>query len=107
MLALVCLFLAPAPTPEPAPFSATISAPATVELGKVPAVKVEIKNLAGKEVLLVGSLDASDCKWRFPYAYFTVIGPDGKDVVKGIGRCGNTNPLREQDFVAVKPGAAF
>lgn len=104
MLVLAVLL---ASSPEPSPLSARISAPATVELGKAPAVKVEIKNLMGKEILLVGSLDASDCKWRYPHAWFEVIGPDGKSAVKGAMRCGNTNALREKDFVAVKKDGTF
>jgi hypothetical protein len=68
---------------------------------------VEITNLTGEDVYLVGSLDASDCKWRYPYCYFEVIGPDGKSTVQGIGRCGNMNPLREEDFIKVQRGGKF
>jgi hypothetical protein len=106
---LVSAFLAPRPEPkpEPTPLSAHLTADAFVPLGKAPAVKVTIKNLSGREALLVGSLDASDCKWRYPHCWFEIIGPDGKSSVKGIGRCGNTNPLREKDFVKVKAGGTF
>lgn len=109
MLHLSALIVAafPAPVPEPAPLSAHLTADAVVPLGKAPKVTVAIKNLTGREALLVGSLDASDCRWRYPHCWFEIIGPDGKSAVKGIGRCGNTNGLREKDFVRVKAGGTF
>ncbi len=107
LLAAAILGVAAGPSPEPAPLSVTISADPTVELGKAPAIKVAIKNLTGRETLLVGSLDGSDCGMRFPHCRFEVIGPDGKSAVRGIGRCGNTNPIREKDIVRVKAGAVF
>ncbi|MGL6076368.1 MAG: hypothetical protein ACRC8S_19620 [Fimbriiglobus sp.] len=56
---------------------------------------------------LVGSLDASNCKWRYPHCYFEVTGPDGKPVVRKIDRCPNMNRLRAKDFVKVPPSGAF
>src|SRR5262249_45802626 len=89
------------------PLSCTIHADRTCELGKAPNVKVAITNQTNADIYLVGSLDASDCKWRYPYCSFEVIGPNGNSAVQGIMRCGNMNTLREQDFVKVKPGAPF
>lgn len=73
--------------------------------GEVPALKVSIVNQSGKEIYLVGSLDGSDLKWRRPYCYFTIEKPAPGDI--SIGRCGNMNRLRAEDFVRVGPGEAF
>jgi hypothetical protein len=97
---------APAPAPK-ALLASTIQANATCPLGQAPQVRVTIHNRTHGDVYLVGSLDASDCKWRYPHAYFEVIGPDGKSAVQGIGRCGLMNPLREKDFVKVPPRGRF
>lgn len=100
-----------APVPEQPkgrpPVGCTITAPPTVEQGQVPPVAVALTNQTAADIYLVGSLDASDCKWRLPYCYFEVTGPDGTSPVKGIGRCGNMNTLREKDFVKVAPGKSF
>jgi hypothetical protein len=77
-------------------------------LGSVPKVTVAITNEAGTDIYLVGSLDGSDWKGRYPYCYFEVIGPDGKSAVPELiledPLC---SPLREKDFVKVAPGEAF
>jgi hypothetical protein len=91
-----------------APLSCTVSCDdLTCNLGEVPAIQVRITNDGGEEVYLVGSLDGSDCRMRFPHCYFEITGPDGNPAERQIGRCGNTNPLREQDFVKVLPGGSF
>jgi hypothetical protein len=113
LLSLACaasLFAVPAPTPKPGkggPLSCQISAEATCELGKAPRVTVKLTNRTRGDLTLIGSLDGSDCKMRYPHAYFEVIGPDGKSAVKGLGRCGNTNPLTVKDFVKVPSGGSF
>ena len=107
---IAALFAAPAPlrwTEKGGPLSCRISADATCELGKAPRVTVKLTNRTRGEIMLVGSLDGSDCKMRYPPAYFEVIGPDGKSAVKGVGRCGNTNPLTVKDFVKVPAGGSF
>jgi hypothetical protein len=95
------------PTPEPAALTCRISAPATCELGKAPDVTIKITNHTGRAIYLCNSLDGSDSKMRFPHVYFEVIGPNGQSSVRGYGRCGNTNPLRTQDFVKVAANATF
>lgn len=90
-----------------APVSCTIKGDATCEMGKAPKITVALTHQTEATIYLVGSLDASDCKWRYPYCYFEVTGPDGKSAVRAIGRCGNMNTLREKDFVKVTPGEAF
>jgi len=110
-LAAVLAAAGAAPIPDGAkarpPVTCTITAPPTVEQGQVPRVTVALTNNTAAEMLLVGSLDGSDCKMRFPHCTFEITGPDGKSPVKGIGRCGNMNTLREKDFVRVAPGKSF
>jgi hypothetical protein len=96
------------PVPATIPLGCTIRGKPTIELGKAPKITVAITNQTNADIYLVGSLDGSDCKWRFPHCYFEVTGPDGKSAVQGIGRfCGNMNTLREKDFVKVSPGSEF
>lgn len=112
MLALLLTLVAPpAPQPSPEPqglgLIATLKADATCVAGKAPNVRVTIRNNLGRDVLLVGSLDASDCKRRYPHCYFEVIRPDGTSVPLSVPRCGNKNPLRDRDFVAVPRNGTF
>jgi hypothetical protein len=79
----------------------------TCKVGEAPKITVGLTNQSSREVYLVGSLDASDCKWRYPHCYFEVIGPTGAPSVRGIGRCGNMNTLRAKDFVKVPSGGTF
>jgi hypothetical protein len=75
-------------------------------VGELPDFTVEIANNTGMDIYLIGSLDGSDVKWRMPYCYFTIQKPK-PDTVDMIGRCGNMNTLKPQDFVFVKDGAKF
>jgi hypothetical protein len=98
----------PKSAPEKELLGCTIRSERTCELGKVSKVTVTITNQTKADIYLVGSLDASDCKWRYPHCYFEVTGPDGKSAVQESGRwCGYMNRLREKDFVKVPPGKAF
>jgi len=75
-------------------------------IGELPDLAVEITNNTGKDIYLIGSLDASDMKWRMPYCYFTIEKPK-PDTMRLFGRCGNMNTLRTEDFVLVKAGQKF
>lgn len=84
-----------------------IRAEPTCKLGESPKVTVELINRGNQAIYLVGSLDASDSKWRYPHCYFEVIGPDGASAVKQYGRCGNMNTLRKEDFFKIPAGGTF
>jgi len=75
-------------------------------VGESPEFQVRLHNRMDRPVTLVGSLDASDLAWRYPHCSFQIEGPEGHQG-HGIGRCGNTNPLRRQDFVPVPAGESF
>ncbi len=76
------------------------------EIGETPEITVTIKNNSGKDVYLIGSLDASEYKWRSPYCYFEINKPNNisSPILK---RCGNMNSLRKEDFKLVKSGQSF
>lgn len=110
MALVVPLAVAAAPGERPAaglPLECRISAKPQLRVGTRPVVDVRIFNRTADEIYLVGSLDASDVRWRYPHAYFEVTGPDGRPAVRGGARCGNRNALRAQDFVKIAPGASL
>lgn len=79
-----------------------------VEAGRVPAVKIRLRNLSDGEVCVVRSLDASDCGWRYPKYTARILDPDGKDVTPKMGgRCGNMNAITEGDVSKLAPGVEF
>lgn len=93
--------------PEEGEITCTISAEKTeYAVGESPEIKVTLHNKTGQEIVLVGSLDASDLGWRYPICDFKIEGPPDHSV-NGIGRCGNTNPLRLKDFITVPAGGKF
>jgi hypothetical protein len=79
----------------------------TCMLGTAPKITVALINQSDSGIYLVGSLDASDCQWRYPHCYFEVTGPDGAPATRSTARCGNMNQLREKDLVRVRPGSNF
>lgn len=110
---LVCLISVEtsdtAPGEEPkevnAPIGVVLSAgQATYEVGQRPKFTVRITNHTDRPMLLVGSLDGSDVGWRYPKL---TVQRDGPVEPEGISRCGNTNNLKPNDFIAVEPGESF
>lgn len=75
------------------------------KVGELPKLTLKIYNDTKEDVYFIGSLDGSDVKWRFPYCYYTIDGPEVKKIK--LQRCGNMNTLRVEDFRLVKPGQAF
>lgn len=93
--------------PHSLPVTAVLKATKTdYVVGETPQIQVGLKNESDDPVVLVGSLDASDIRWRYPYCYLEIKGPPDAQQW-GLGRCGNTNPLRREDFVTVQPGEVF
>lgn len=74
-------------------------------IGEVPEITVEIKNKSSNKIYLIGSLDGSDIKMRYPYCYFTIEKPT-EDKLQ-FARCGNTNSLECNDFVKIERGDSF
>jgi hypothetical protein len=79
-----------------------------IEQGTLPPVTVSIINETDKPIVLLGSLDGSDVGWRYPKCGFELFDENKKPLsLGGIGRCGNMNPLRAEDFVQVGSGNRF
>jgi hypothetical protein len=77
----------------------------TYRAGELLQINVSISNNTKKSIYLPGCLDGSLNRFRFPYCYFTIIGPDGE--VPMPAGCRTTNRLREEDFVKLKKGDSF
>jgi hypothetical protein len=93
---------------RPSALECIVRAEKTCALGNAPQVSVRIVNRTSEDVLMVGSLDGSDIQRRYPYCYFQVIGPDGKNTIHArSSSCGYLNPLRVKDFVKVPKGGQF
>ena len=105
-IVLLSVFYHVGTTAEPL-VTCTIRAQPAREHGNAPSVSVKLINRTDHEIALVGSLDGSEEKWRYPYCYFEIIGPDGRSTIRPVRRCGNMNALRKEEFVSVPPGGAF
>jgi hypothetical protein len=77
------------------------------KLGELPQLDVQIVNVSDKDISMISALDGSEMLWRMPYCYYTIEKPGGRIDTPRASRCGNTDPIREEDFVTVKPGASF
>lgn len=73
-------------------------------VGDRPEVAARLINDTAQAVNLVGSLDDSERKARYPYAYFEVLGPPSGVAQERFFYCGYINALRDADFVEVPPG---
>ena len=90
------------------PLGCVIRSDPTCVLGQPPKITVALINQTTSDVYLVGSLDGSDGKFRYPFCYFEVTGPDGRPAPSLMARlCANMNTLREKDFVKVPPRGRF
>jgi hypothetical protein len=110
LLLIITIFLASFITDKrstnPVDLSCTISSDKTIyKVGELPKFTVEIINSSKNDIYLIGSLDGSDVRWRFPYCYYTIERPS-PDTAR-LERCRNMNTLRIIDFKLVKAGQKF
>jgi len=85
----------------------TLEAKGPWYVGEKPPLSVKLWNHTDQTVPMVGCLDGSGVKWRYPYCYFKVIGPNGRKKTEGVLRCGFMNPLAVKDFRKITPGKSF
>ena len=76
-------------------------------VGEHPEISVKIYNKTQKPIWLVGSLEDSDIKWRYPYCWFDVYDEKGTNIREIIPRCGFMSNLSKENFVLVQPGQFF
>jgi hypothetical protein len=94
-----------------APISITLSSPKTVYKSgdDIPFTAITV-NRSGKSIDLIPQTDSMHWGLKAPYAGLESFNlSSGKWeglILKGVGRCGNSNPLKSEDFVAVAPGKA-
>ena len=99
---------AAAATPNRGPLACALRGEPTCELGSAPQLTVTLVNQTGEDIYLVGCLDGSYGKCRYPHCYFEVTGPDGQPIeLEYRRRCANMNTLRWADFTEVSPGGTF
>jgi hypothetical protein len=76
-------------------------------VGDQPEISARIINGAEKAIYLVGILDGSERKARYPHVYYDVSGVEGGLSETKYGLCGVLNPLRIEDFIRVEPASGF
>lgn len=79
----------------------------TYTVGEVPLMRVKIRNNLPNPIYLVGRLDGSDYRMRYPYCYFDVIDSAGRKPPPMFRGCGNVDELQVRDLVQVEPNSYF
>src|ERR1044072_1676319 len=65
-------------------------------------------NTSGAQIMLIPQGDGAQSGRKYPLCQIQVRGNNGRWIAPKLGPgCGNTNPIREQDFVELKPGKAI
>jgi len=87
-------------------FTCTLKADKEVyKVGEIPQLEVTITNNSKSDVYLIGALDGSDVKLRYPYCYYTIQKPD--NVSMSYARTRDIATLKPEEFRKVKPGKTF
>jgi hypothetical protein len=76
-------------------------------VGDQPEISARIINGTENTVYLVGYLDGSERKARYPHVYYDISGVEGGISETIFGGCGVLNPIRVEDFIRVEPGSDF
>lgn len=89
------------------PLLLTLAGKTDVRVGDLLQLKLTFRNIGEEPVTVLSALDGSAEHWRFPT--YDVHARDASGQVyrwaQVTGRCGNVNPLVEDDFVRLAPGA--
>ena len=78
----------------------------TLAMGQELPLTALITNLSNQDVLLVPALDGSD-SFRYPHVRINITKPENAPLPPPFLRCGNTNDIRNEDFVNVAPLETF
>ncbi len=103
--AAACSPATPAVRPAPsAPAPQFSLALVEVEVGGERRLAAQLTNNGATAQIVVRPGDGSEVGWRPPHLTWLVEDLDGASVrLRGIGRCGNMNPLTSADFVELAP----
>lgn len=99
------------PDRKPGPVAVTIRATSSeIEVGQRPTFRITLLNQGKEPVTLVQPGDGSESAWRTPVIGWSVLPaeskaahPDEIPLHRG-GRCGNINPLGEDEVIRIKGG---
>jgi len=78
----------------------------TIKPGEIPVIQVKIQNNSGQDWYLIGSLDNSEDKLRYPHCKLLIEKPQ-YEKMEPVEICGVLNPLRFEDFQYVNDGESF
>lgn len=78
----------------------------SIKLGQIPEIQVKIQNNSGQDWYLIGSLDDSEFKLRYPYCKLLIEKPQ-YEKMEPVEICGVSNTLRFEDFQYVNNGESF
>lgn len=99
------------PPPPPLPPRPTadlrltiIGAKEKLLLGDTLTLTFKLTNAGSTPLLVLPPLDGSHEGWRFPRCRLTVRDEREQDRTPRLLRCGNTNPLKPDDFLRLKAG---
>lgn len=89
------------------PLEMNLSAPTTTIKPNqaLPPITIDLRNASDQPVTVMTPVDGCDIGWRVVSYNWSLTDATGRDVPrKGLGRCGNTNPLTPNDFTQLAPG---
>jgi hypothetical protein len=76
-------------------------------VGDTPNFDVVLRNNSDETFFLVGAIDDSESKTRYPHVTLTIEGPENGISSPKFARCGFQNPLTMRDFVEMPPGGTI
>lgn len=76
-------------------------------VGDHPEFTVVLRNNSDETCFLVGAIDDSETRARYPIVYVTIEGPEDGISRPTLHGCGFQNPLAPRDFVELPPGGTI
>jgi len=90
------------------PLAVILTSPATpCRVGEPVAISVEVRNVSGRPLRMVGVLDGSEAGFRFPKYRPEITGPAAGAEADTVFWCGTVAPLHLRDMRLLMPGKGF
>ncbi len=91
-----------------APLAVILTGPATpCRVGEPVAISVEVRNVSGRPLRMVGVLDGSEAGFRFPRYRPEITGPAAGAEADSVFWCGTVAQLHLRDMRLLMPGEGF
>lgn len=91
-----------------APLAVILTGPATpCRVGEPVAISVEVRNVSGRPLRMVGVLDGSEAGFRFPKYRPEISGPAAGSSADDVFWCGTVAQLHLRDLLLLMPGRGF